>query len=377
MKHLTRIAFAAAIAASLPMTSSCDKKEQSASADETVVRPVKIITVGATLGDSFREYPAKVKANQRVKLAFQVTGQIINLPVKAGDRVKAGQVIAELDARDYENALKSDIARYQECKADFERQRKLLERSAVSVSVFESKRMDYEVAEAAMRTAAKALEDTKLKASFDGIVAGTYVDNYQNVKAQDPVLSLQEIDSVELVINVPEKDVARASAGKTLADVNASGALTAVFPTLDGRIFPLKIKEYESEADTSTQTFKFVMLMETPKDVNIMPGMTALVRVSEKLTGISKEGHWIPSGAVAEGSDGKRYVWIIDAAMRAHKRIVESGDLKGDSILIVGGLSGGERIATAGVSLIFEDMLVKELKSIDGHKIVGQVAAQK
>jgi RND family efflux transporter MFP subunit len=249
----------------------CDAQKKDVLAGQPA-RPVKIMTVGSACDAPFREYPAKVKANKRVKLAFQVGGQIVSFPIKAGDRLKAGDVIGELDRRDYENACKSSLAKYKDSKSDFERQAKLVGRSIVAISTFESKQMECEVAEAAMKTAAKALEDATLKAPFDGVVVGTYVDNYQNVKAQEPVVSLQDIGSVELVINVPEKDVARASAGLTLDAMNGSGAFTAVFPTLDGKEFPLKIKEYESEADASAQTFKVVMVMEAPKDVNVMPG---------------------------------------------------------------------------------------------------------
>ena len=366
----TKASFAIAGIIAISALCGCDTQKKDVAAEQPA-RPVKMMIVGSACDSSFHEYPAKVKANKRVKLAFQVGGQIVSFPIKAGDRVKAGDVIGELDRRDYENAYKSSVAKYKDSKSDFERQSKLVGRSIVAVSTFESKQMEYEVAEAAMKTAEKALEDTTLKAPFDGVVVGTYVDNYQNIKAQEPVISLQDIGSVELVINVPEKDVARATAGMTLDDMNSSGAFTAEFPTLDGKAFPLKIKEYESEADSNAQTFKVVMVMETPKDVNVMPGMTALVKVAGKLSAKTEEGHWIPSCAVDEGSDGTRHVWVIDSSMKARKRIVKAGAIRGFDIFISEGLSGGERIAVAGVSLIVEGMEVKELKAIDGRKLAG------
>lgn len=368
MARKTLIAISAVVLSSL--LQGCAEKAGKPSTCEGAARPVKLMTVGEPEKGAARHYPAKVRANQRVKLAFQVSGRLISFPVKAGDRMTKGQTLAELDPRDFDNTLASATARYNESKADFERQSKLLEKKVVSVAVVEARRRAYEVSESEMKTAAKALEETKLKAPFDGFVAGTYVDNFQNIKAQDPVISLQDISIIELVLYIPEKDVIRSRAGMTLDEVGKI-EFTAVFPSLGGRCFPLRIKEYETEADPDTQTFKAVMSMPAPPDANIMPGMTALVRVPQsEICGIDR-GHWVPSAAVAEDSEGRRYVWRLGSGMKAHKQAVGIGAIKGGMILVGSGLSFGDRIAVAGVSLICEGMELKELGEIDGRKIAG------
>lgn len=347
------------------MMTGCDKPVVT----EASVRPVKTMMVGVVKNEDMRQYPAKVRATQRVKLAFQVGGRILKFPVKAGDHVKKGEIIAELDPRDYENALKSAAARFNESKTDFDRQSILVKKSAVSVSVFEAKKMAYEVAESDMRVAQKAFDDTTLRAPFDGVVAGTYVDNFQNVKAQEVVISLQDISHVELLINVPEKDVIRSTYGMTIDSLKNKMSLYAIFPSLGSRRFVLKIKEFETEADSSSQTFKAVMTMPAPADLNIMPGMTALVMVSGSEPAAAKGDCWVPVSAVTEDSNGKRHVWLLDKELRAHKRIVDVGTVNGDRIQLKNGLNSGDKIAITGVNMICEGMKVKELRQIDGRDI--------
>ena len=354
----------------LALVPGCWKKtEAEAPVQEQIVRPVKLMAVGGPANGADRHYPAKVRANQRVKLAFQVAGQIVKFPVKCGDRVKKGQLLAELDPRDFENAAKAAAARFQESRTDFERQARLVEKKVVAVSVFEAKRMAYEVASSDLRSAEKALADTKLQAPFDGMVAGTYADNFQNVNAQEPVVSLQDISSVELVFNVPEKDVIRATAGMTKDKANHELKFLTVFPSLGNRSYQVSLKEFETEAEAATQTFRMVMTMPSPKDANIMPGMTALVSAPCAESTGDERGHWIPATAVAEDSSGRRYVWVVGKDMRAHKRQVAAGPISGENILVESGLRDGERIAVAGVSQIGEGMELKELKQIDGRKL--------
>ena len=353
----------------------CEEKKGLAPV-EPIVSPVKILTVNALSEAAQREYPGKVRATQRVKLAFQVTGRIISFPIKCGDRVKTGQVLGELDPRDFENALKSATATYEEAKKDFERHAKLLEKSIVSTEAFDAKKKAYEVADANMKTAAKALEDTKLNAPFDGIVAGTYVDNYQNIQAHEPVLSLQDISQIEIISNVPEKDVIRADVQTSLEEINGKFSLAVQFPALGEREFPVRLKEFETEADSTTQTFKTITSMQTPPDINIMPGMTAMLKVRKKGAASHDAGFWIPSAAVMEDNNGGKYVWVVGSELKVSKRSVSIGDLKEDSIFILEGLSKGERIATTGGSLLADGMKVMELVSVDGRKLSNRSAPQ-
>lgn len=345
------------------------KEKKTVESSEVQTCPVKILTVSANSEPLFREYPGKVKASRRVKLAFEVTGRIINFPIKCGDRVKQGQVLGKLDSRDFENTLKSSTATYEESRSEFMRYSRLIEKAVVSAAAFELKKKAYDVADAAMKTAAKALDDTTIQAPFDGIIAGTYVDNYQNILAREPVLSLQDISQVEIIANIPEKDIIRSDVDPSIEQINRNFILTAQFPALGEKEFPVMVKEFETEADPGMQTFKAVATMKVPGGINIMPGMTALLKVRRNKANNNATGVWIPAAAVIENNNGKRYVWLVGADMRVLRRNVEIGELKRDSIFVIKGLAAGERLTTTGVTMLTDGMHVTELTAIDGHKL--------
>ncbi len=369
MNWKTLIAITVSTAVSLSLLPGCGAKANKTSTSELAARPVKLFTVGSEEDSSYHFYPAKIRSGQRVKLAFQVSGQIIKFPVKSGNSVASGELLGELDPRDYENTLKSATSRYRESKTDFERQSNLLEKQVVSVAVFESKRKTFEVAEAEMKIAEKALADTRLLAPFNGVVASTYVDNFQNIQAKQEILSLQGTDDIELIVNVPEKDIIHTPAALPLSKINEMLSPVAIFPALNNLTFPLKLKEYETEADPATQTFRGILTMQTPREFSIMPGMTAIVRTTSKQEMGEKTGHWIPATAVAEDNNGQRYVWTVDKNMTIHKGKVTVGTMDEDRIMVTGGLMKGATIVVAGISFLSEGMSVKALTHIGGREV--------
>lgn len=332
-------------------------------------RPVKLMVVGGEQESFHHYYPAKVRSSQRVKLAFQVSGKLRSFPVKACDLVKRGQTLAEVDPRDFESNLKSATATYTKSKSDLLRYAKLTSKQAASMAEFEEKRKSYEVAEAAMRIAAKALEDTRLLAPFDGVIAGTSVDNFQDVQAKQEILSLQGVEEIELVVNIPEKDVIASPAMSLREQFDAMFKPTAVFPALDNKAFPLRLKEFETEADTAMQTFKAVLSMPAPQEFNILPGMSAMLRVVDVQGAGNGDAVLIPASAVAEDSSGRRHVWVVDDKMLAHKRLVDSGPLRDERIAIKSGLAKGDVVVVSGVSFLAEGMAVRELTRMGDSEI--------
>ena len=119
----------------------------------------------------------------------------------------------------------------------------------------------FESAVAALKIARKALDDTCLRAPFAGVVADTYVDNFQNIQAKVSVLSLQEIDRVEIVVSVPEERVIRAPrSDDDPADpaergerANEHYRFAATLEYLPNREFDVRFKEFTSEADPVTR----------------------------------------------------------------------------------------------------------------------------
>ena len=346
--------------------SGCGKKKEEVVKKE-VVRPIKIMTVSMAGAEEVkREFPGKVRADQVVDLAFQVAGPLISLPVKEGQQVKKGEILARIKPRDFETEIAKAKAKALEAEQQFLRYKDLYAKNQVSKADFDKYKSQSDISKANQKEAEDALDDTFLRASFTGVVAKKYVDNFQDVQAKEPIVSLQDISRVEVLVNVPENMISQVEKGK-----GKNTALAyATFVTAPGQQFPLTLKEYATEADPQTQTFHVTLLMDQPAGINILPGMTATV-VGRQSPEKSSQGEiTVPAIAVLSDYDGDPSVWVFKTeSQTVHQRKVKTGELSGaDSIKIVAGLEVGEQIAVTAVNSLQEGMKVRSLSDMRGNK---------
>ena len=354
------------ITALLPALTSCKKKEEKAA--EEAARPVKMMTVGAGTAGGATKYPGTVRAAQRVDLAFQVSGPLIELPVKEGQDMKKGQLIARIKPRDFETDLNKAKARSLEAQQQYDRYRELYIKKQVSKADFDKYKSQFDVAKAREKEARDALKDTYLRAPFTGVIAKRYVDNYTEVRAKEPIVSLQDISHVEILVDVPERIMVTIG-GQSRTETVAY----AEFAAAPGKLYPLTLKEYKTEADPQTQTYQVTVLMPQPKDLNILPGMTANVIQKSALESDKQEQASgpviVPAAAVFPDETGVPHVWVVDReTMTVTRRKVASGDLTGaDQMQITEGLQPGESIAVTGVTQLREGMKVSDLSTLEGY----------
>ena len=354
-------------------TIACGKKEEPVAKE--IIRPVKTMTVVANTDFGNITLPGKVRASQRVELAFkEVAGRLIELPIagREGQEVKEGELLARIDPRDFqtnlrntEGRLKEAIASLDLANAQYARVKRIQSQDPGAISGAEIDRRRENVnrlqgriksIRAEVAAAQDRLSYTSLKAPFAGFIAKRFVDNFQDVKPKQPILALEDISKVEILIDVAENVMAVARReGQKAIDAKA------VFPTALDRKFPLQLKEYATKADDATQTYQVVLQMPQPDGINIFPGMTATVSLSlaqnvelDKLT-------IIPAIAVLAEPNGKSFVWVIDPKeMKVRKQEVKVGMISGtENIDVIEGLEGGETIAVAGTLQLQEGMKVR------------------
>src|SRR5690606_4430237 len=224
--------------AAIVALSGCGGEEESAP-EAPVVRPVKTITLGGDQGTG-RSFPGKVQGAQRVNLSFRVQGPLIELPVNEGDEVKKGQLLARLDPRDYRIAYDEAYAQYIEAVADYNRYRDLYERDAVAVADLDVRRANRDTAQARLDYAKANLDYTTLKAPYSGYIGTKYVQNYQEVRPFENILSLQDLTTVEIVIDLPENILSSVKIGDLVK-------LYATFRSAPDEEFPLTIKEVSAQ----------------------------------------------------------------------------------------------------------------------------------
>jgi multidrug efflux system membrane fusion protein len=319
---------------------------------------VKVITLTGPDTSVERSFPGRVRASERVDLSFEVAGRIIELPAAQGSQVEKGALLARLDARDFESELKAAQADFDKAEANFQRAAKLLEKDFVSKAEYEQFKATRDIAAARLATARKGVEDTELRAPFDGLVARRFVENFTDVRAKEPIVSLQDVSTVEVVVDVPERIVAMRERGST-------PTIVASFDALPGRTFPLTIKEFATEADPKTGAYEYVTAMKKPEGVNILPGMTATV-IASRPDYRAGEGvrFVVPVQALFADITATPSVWIVDEANRIHRRAVAIGQLTGqEGIEVLDGLAVGDVVAVSAVVRLQEGMSIAPVEA--------------
>ncbi len=326
---------------------------------KTITRPVKVTTVSSR-SEINRDYSGVVEAINFVKLTFRVPGQIISLPVVEGQKVKKGDLIAQVDPREINVQLSAAKAAYVTAKAQLERNERLLKRQAVSVQEMEAVRSQYEQAKSSYEAQMNNLSDTYLRAPFSGFIAKRSVENYQRIQAGIPVAELVDPKDLQVLFTIPDKAISQITAPTLAFEVE--------FENFPGQKFKAELKEYvdASQSGAGIPVYLYITDPRFNKDeYAIKPGFACNVTMTIKEETKDNGLPFVPLTAIlGDASTNTKYVWVYNKSnSTVEKRKVTTGSLigKGD-VLIESGLKSGEVIVTAGVTQLVEGLTVKVLK---------------
>jgi RND family efflux transporter MFP subunit len=341
-------------------------KEEEVVAVDPPPRPIKIFRLEGNLGDTRPDYPGRIKAVKVVELAFEVDGRIVDWNVEEGQRVRKGQVLSRLDPRDYQAEVEAARARLRLAQAEYRRESKLFASGSGTQRDLDVATRSRDVSRAELRIAEKALDDTRLRALFDGVIARKLVTDFRNVAAREPVLLLQDESVMEVIVDVPERDLAGGRDRELAIDEwNEMAKPVVQLSAAPGSEFPVQLTELATAADPNTRTFRATFSMEKPESISVLAGMTAKLIITG-LTTTGPDEVLVPVGAVIADSDATPFVWLVDEeAMVVSKQPVSAGAITGDRIAVEEGLTGGEAIAMSGVHLLTEGMRITELEESD------------
>ena len=391
-----------------------------------IIRPAKIYEVQTIRETASRSYSGVVRASKEVDLAFRVAGPLVQLPITRGQEVAEGDLIAQIDPRDFqtrlnsitsqldeaqaqlsamktgareevvlqlENQLRAAKASYENAQVELERYEQLLKDGVESQSTVDRHRLRRDTAKETMHAAEQqlaqgkkgarqedldaqdavirglvaqqndaqnALADTSLKAPFAGRVARQMVENFQDVRAGQAIVSLQDVSNVEIVADVPEALVA-------LTKRESIKKLEVSFPSIPDRRFPVEFKEMETEADQRTQTYAISVIMPAQDDLRLLKGMPAELHIGLAGLGGKEDGLVVPVTAVFADEAGNPHVWIAKPAAQGegvfdvNRVAVTVETMSGAQILVTEGLKGGDLVVTAGVHFLDEETRVRRL----------------
>lgn len=318
---------------------------------------VKADTVRASGAAAPFEYPGKVKASDEVNRAFQVAGKLKRIYVGDGGTVRKGQLVAELDDRDYRIQLEAVEAEYNNVKADAERVIRLYKQGASTASNYDKARYGLQQITAKYENCKNQLEDTKIYSPFSGKVQKHYYDAPAVVGAVMPVICLVSRESLEIEINVPAKEY---------SSIGRDCRFEATFGFLQDKAVALRYLSTSPKANAN-QLYT-VRLAIAGNEKGVAPGMNAMVKVysGEGQT----DGVAVPSSAIFSDK-GKSCVWLLSGGI-VSKKAVEVDDLRSDGTMtVLSGISSGDVIVTAGVHKLVEGQAVKVLPKTASTNIGG------
>lgn len=305
--------------------------------------------------EAVQAFAGEVRARHETPLAFRVGGKLATRQVEIGERVRAGQVLATLDADDLrlareaaEAQLAAAEAEARLAAAEFERIEVMFERQLVSRSLFDARRSVFEAAGArveqarAQREAAANQADYGvLRAPAAGVVVQRLVEAGQVVAAGQPAFVLAEEGAREVLVALPESEIARFRIGQAVQ--------IELWATAQRRLSG-QIREIAPAADPATRTFAARVAIAPVPDLSIELGQSARVYVARSgETALS-----VPLSALTE-SAGQPALWVLAADRRSARRVVvETGAFGQTAVPVLSGLRAEDWVVVAGVHLLRE-----------------------
>lgn len=294
----------------------------------------------------FMEFPGRVVSAQEANLSFKVAGTISRVYVREGDVVKAGQLVAELDASDYRVQLSATEAEYAQVKAEAERVMSLYAEGAATANNYDKARYGLQQMEAKLKNHRNQMDYCRLYAPYGGRVKTLFFETRETVGAGMPVVGIAGNGIPEILVNLPAPAYLKR---------NTFTSYEAVFNVLPGQVMPLEFVSVRGEANTNQlYTLRLRLVNEHP---DVAPGMSVWVTI--KGEGKQTDKVRIPSTAIVE-RDGGSYVFVYDSAtqqvslqtVRVEKlhtdgTAVVSGDISADALVVSSGahfISDGDKV---------------------------------
>ncbi len=328
------------VAASLAM-SACGGREDAKGGEPRPVLPVRVATVESHTRIATEDAAGTVQARMRATIEAKISGRVLSLPVSAGDTVRKGDILVEIDAREIRARLEQARARLEQAKRDRDRMAKLLARQSVTQSSYDDAEARYRVARATVEEVETVSGYTKLLAPFDGVVSGKFAEVGDMAVPGKPLLILDDPDSVQIEVFISEALIAAIHSGDELA-VDA--------PSLNEPLVAT-VREIAPAADPATRTFRVKLALADGSGLRLGQFVRVAVPVGEVTA------PQVPASAVVVRGQLEMVFVVEDAT--AHMRLVKTGRRSGDSIEILSGLSAGEQVVVAAPAPLLDGQAVE------------------
>ena len=309
---------------------ACSSKKSAEVAAEPVVEVKPKVTTSVVhieAVDQQSVFTGNVEGYAVNNITPQQPRRITRLLVDVGDRVAAGQKVAELDNA----ALAQAKAQYENTKANYERSNELYQFGGESKANWEAMKTSYEVAKS---TYENLLENTTLVSPISGVITARNYDIGDMCGGQ-PIFVVQKINPVKIKISVSES---------LYTHIKKGMEVEVEFDALPEQKFTAKVSRITPSIDPSTRTFPVELVLANAKEI-VKPGMYARVTMNYG----TRQSIVVPDLAVVKQlGSGNRYVYIRKQDGTVAYSKVELGRRMGDKYEILSGIADGDEVVTSG-----------------------------
>ena len=303
-----------------------------------------------------------IDAAKEIVITIDFSERVQKVLVNEGERIKAGQLLIELDRKKqelrlarYRTSLKEAKANLANAQTNLNRQEALFAGRNIAQSKLEgaqlarkTARARYEEALAAVQLGERELADRKITSPAAGQVVKRSVEPGETVNPGASLMVIQVIDAVRVVTYVTEKDINHLSLG--------SEAVVTT-PAVPGRTYSARIESLGSKADSDTGSFSVKLAIPNTEGL-LRPGMTARVI----LQGLQyQDAILIPDNALVDRNRRRVAYKVVDGKATQVEPVVALTTM--DLVLVMSGLQAGDQLIVEGVENIVEGTPVKVIQS--------------
>lgn len=343
---------------------------------EEPIRAVKVVTVGLDSIKSEAEFAGEVRPRVESRLGFRVAGKIVRRQAELGKRVRAGDVLAQLDPQDYKLAAQAASAQTTAALtnrdlalADFKRFKSLKDQNFISGAELERRDAALKAAQAQLDQAQAQLAGqsnqsayTTLVADVSGVITAIEAESGQVVTAGTPVVRIAQDGPRDVIFAVPEDKV-------TLMKV---GSTTDVRMWSSNAQYKGIVREIAASADPVTRTFTVKVSLDT-KDA---PALGTTVSVTpQALDRGSVQVVKLPTSAFRQDGQNSS-VWVLDTStMTVKLQSVVIATADGNDVVVASGLQPGMQVVVAGVHVLSPGQKVTVYKDKAAVSVLKPAAA--
>lgn len=344
----------------LPLLAACGDRATSATPE--AARPVQIQHVAFAPQTKSQEFVGVVRARHETDLGFRVAGKIMTRTVNVGDRVRSGEVVAQLDPQDLDLQVESAQAELAaatsnlaDAAAEEARYANLKTRGAVAIADYDHKKAAKDEAVGRLERARRALDladnqraYAQLTVDVDGVITATPAEPGQVVALGQPVARLAHHGEMEALVALPETALGEAR----------NAAATVELWSDPGHGFKAHLRELSPQADATTRTYAARFTIEDPDD-SIALGMTATVKLSHPS---SAQVAKLPLSAILNRGTGP-CVYRVDRTGALELQPVTVTAFTENVALVSAGIQEGDSVVTLGVQKLVAGTQVRAVET--------------